>query len=250
MKKIEDMPSVKTRFHEEVFNTSDLNVMKGMYLAERLLRKWNEDFVDEDTGESVAIERNEILFDKGTFLSSDILSQINFYLQSQDIKEVCVSNQQRSGFTANGLTSVWSATVSVSNKKYTYLLYANSIELATKIVTDYLEQDIMGGFVLKSVKELNYSNLIPLDDDSEELDFYKIQLEVEYEYQEPFESSYILRAKDAESAKKAIVEFIARKAKDENLNDPFEVTIISAKTITCSGIVDYEFSQEYFENQE
>ena len=30
----------------------------GMFLAERVCKKWNEDFVDEDTQEIVSIERN------------------------------------------------------------------------------------------------------------------------------------------------------------------------------------------------
>ncbi len=33
----------------------------GMFLAERVCKKWNEDFVDEDTQEIVSIERNQIL---------------------------------------------------------------------------------------------------------------------------------------------------------------------------------------------
>lgn len=250
MKKVEDIPSLETKFHEEVFKTSDLKVMKGMFLAERLLRTWNEDFADEDTGEVVSIERNELLFDRGTFLSNDIISEINFYLQSKDVNEVLISNQQRSGFTAKGYTSVWSATVKLRNKKYTYLLYANSMDLAIKIITDYLEQEVIGGFVLHAVKELDFCNLIATDDDSEELEFYKIELEIEFEGQTPYESSYILLSKDAESAKKSIVEYISKNSKEENRHDPFEVTILSAKTITCSGIVDHKFSKEYFENEQ
>lgn len=39
-------------------NVADAN---GWYLAEPAYRKWNEDFMDEDTGEVVSIERNEII---------------------------------------------------------------------------------------------------------------------------------------------------------------------------------------------
>src|SRR5690606_5536849 len=35
----------------------------GRKLAARILRKWTEDFVDEDTGEVVTIERNEIILE-------------------------------------------------------------------------------------------------------------------------------------------------------------------------------------------
>lgn len=238
-----------TKFHQEVISTSNIDEIKGRYLAERLLRSWEEDFADEDRGEVVSIERKELLFDKGTFVSSDILSQINFYLQSNDISEVKISNQQRSGFVSKGFTSVWSVTIQISNKKYTYLLYANSMDLAIKIITDYLEQDIEGGFILHTVKELSYSNLIAAEEDAEELEFYKIELEVKFEFDEPYESTYILLSKDAESAKKSIAEYISKKSLEENRTDPFEVTIISAKTISCHGIVDYKFSEEYFNKE-
>ncbi|AVR47232.1 hypothetical protein C7S20_19335 [Christiangramia fulva] len=248
MKKVEEIPTVQTRFQEEIITTADLDKMKGKYLAERLLRTWIKDFIDEDNGDVVSLDRNEIIYDKGTFITSDVLSEINFHLQTNEVKEVKVSNQKRIGFLSGGFTSVWQATAKFNNKKFTYLLYASSLSMAFDIATDFLEQDLPGGFQLHTLKELDYSNLIVVEEDEEELDFYKIELEVDFEYQEPYESSYILKSHDAETAKRAIVEYIAKKAKEENRRESFDVTIISAKTITCSGIVDYKFSQEYFES--
>jgi len=43
----------------------------GRKLAARVLKTWHEDFVDEDTGEVVSIERNEIIFDRDTVLEKD-----------------------------------------------------------------------------------------------------------------------------------------------------------------------------------
>jgi DNA-directed RNA polymerase subunit beta len=40
----------------------------GRKLAARVLKTWVEDFVDEDTGEVVSIERNEVIFDRETVL--------------------------------------------------------------------------------------------------------------------------------------------------------------------------------------
>ena len=37
-------------------------------LAARVLKTWIEDFVDEDTGEVVSIERNEVIIDRETVL--------------------------------------------------------------------------------------------------------------------------------------------------------------------------------------
>lgn len=240
---------METKFNETIITTSDLKEIKGKYLAERLLRSWNEDFIDEDTGETVSIQRNEVIFDKGTYIASDELSQINFYLQSEDIKEVVVSNQKIFGYAANGYTSVWSVTVKVYNKKRTYFLYANSVGMAMNIITDYLEQVIEGSFVFVSIKEVGYSNLIPVDDeDFESKDFYKTEIEIAYDNEEPINRTYILLAKDAEDAKENIVNFLALQLKQENKHEHFQTTIVSAKTISCSNIVHYQFSKEYFDN--
>ena len=48
----------------------------GRKLAARVLNTWFEDFVDEDTGEVVSIERNEIVLDRDTILEKDHIDQI------------------------------------------------------------------------------------------------------------------------------------------------------------------------------
>jgi|TARA_B100000497_G_scaffold91710_1_gene102408 DNA-directed RNA polymerase subunit beta len=48
----------------------------GRKLAARVLKTWHEDFVDEDTGEVVSIERNEIILDRDTILEKDHIEEI------------------------------------------------------------------------------------------------------------------------------------------------------------------------------
>ena len=48
----------------------------GRRLAARVLNTWHEDFVDEDTGEVVSIERNEIIIDRDTILEKEHIDQI------------------------------------------------------------------------------------------------------------------------------------------------------------------------------
>jgi len=48
----------------------------GRSLAARVLNTWHEDFVDEDTGEVVSIERNEIILDRDTILEKDNIEEI------------------------------------------------------------------------------------------------------------------------------------------------------------------------------
>ena len=53
-----------------------LKKVLGRKLAARVLKTWHEDFVDEDTGEVVSIERNEIIFDRDTILDKDHVDEI------------------------------------------------------------------------------------------------------------------------------------------------------------------------------
>jgi DNA-directed RNA polymerase subunit beta len=57
-------------------NKANLKKVSGRRLAARVLKTWIEDFVDEDTGEVVSIERNEILLDRETVLEDHHLDLI------------------------------------------------------------------------------------------------------------------------------------------------------------------------------
>ncbi|MDD4821396.1 MAG: DNA-directed RNA polymerase subunit beta [Bacteroidales bacterium] len=53
-----------------------LKDMVGRKLAARVLNTWMEDFVDEDTGEVVSIERNDVIIDRETILEEDHIDEI------------------------------------------------------------------------------------------------------------------------------------------------------------------------------
>ncbi len=53
-----------------------LKKVLGRTLAARVLNTWHEDFVDEDTGEVVSIERNEIILDRETILEESHIEEI------------------------------------------------------------------------------------------------------------------------------------------------------------------------------
>ncbi len=62
---------------EEVKVTkTSLKKVLGRILAARVLNTWHEDFVDEDTGEVVSIERNEIILDRETVLEESHIEEI------------------------------------------------------------------------------------------------------------------------------------------------------------------------------
>ena len=62
---------------EEVkVNKASLKKAVGQKLAARVLKSWVEDFVDEDTGEVVSIERNEVIIDRETVLENKHIDDI------------------------------------------------------------------------------------------------------------------------------------------------------------------------------
>ena len=69
----------------EIFDLADevkvtkagLKKVLGRKLAARVLKTWIEDFVDEDTGEVVSIERNEVLLDRETILEKEHIDLIS-----------------------------------------------------------------------------------------------------------------------------------------------------------------------------
>jgi DNA-directed RNA polymerase subunit beta len=62
---------------EEVkVSKAGLKRVLGRKTAARILKTWFEDFVDEDTGEVVSIERNEIVFDRDTVLEKEHIDEI------------------------------------------------------------------------------------------------------------------------------------------------------------------------------
>ena len=57
-------------------NKKNMKAAIGRKLAARVLKSWNEDFVDEDTGEVVSIERNEVIMERETEITPENVDDI------------------------------------------------------------------------------------------------------------------------------------------------------------------------------
>lgn len=68
---------------------SGLKKYVGRKLAARILRKWVEDFVDEDTGEVVSINRNEVILERETILEDDHIDLI----VDADVKTIILTKE-------------------------------------------------------------------------------------------------------------------------------------------------------------
>lgn len=147
---------IETRKTEQRYVTSDPAKMLNMYLAKSVYKTWNEDFIDEDTQEKITIERNELLFTRGTLIDQDTLAKIRFSMEADGIKEVEVSNQKRMAFeNENKCLYPYIAQAQISDKKYKFLLYAIGLENVIAILKDYIELNYQSGFTLTMAKEFD-----------------------------------------------------------------------------------------------
>ena len=131
------------------YETSEPKEMLNKYLAKPVVKKWTEDFIDEDTKEIVPIERSEILFPAGRLIDQDLLVKINFALQCGDIKSVWVSERimqsQRQPLHSAHI-------VKVTDKNGTHDIYVagcDTTDDAAQIVSDYLS--VYGAPMVSSV---------------------------------------------------------------------------------------------------
>lgn len=121
-----------------VIETSKPEEMRGKYLAEKVAKHWNEDFVDEDTGEPVTIERTEIIFDRGTYIDDDMLQKIMFSIQAEEIQTVKVVDTKPTVERANA--QIRRYVVKLSDGLHTSNIYTTRCktpEDAAQMVSDY-----------------------------------------------------------------------------------------------------------------
>ena len=71
-------------------NKTNLKKIIGRKLAARVLKTWTEDFVDEDTGEVVSIERNEVVIDRETVIEPE---HIDLIIES-GVQNILVHNEE------------------------------------------------------------------------------------------------------------------------------------------------------------
>ena len=74
----------------KVIETNKAEEMLHKYLAESAVKTWTENFVDQDMGEKVPVERHEVIFDRGTYIDESVFPKIMFSIQSEELKTVIV----------------------------------------------------------------------------------------------------------------------------------------------------------------
>lgn len=170
---------IETRKTEIRYKTSDPKMMLGKYTVERVLKTWNENVVDGDTGKVMVIERSQLLFDRGIYINNDVLSEIRFFLDDGSITEIEVSNQKRMcSLCENTRMYPFRAVVSIEGKKYSFLLYANDIKCAMDILNDYVELKYFGTYYIVELKQLDFC--VILVDKMKSIRKRNVELDVAY----------------------------------------------------------------------
>lgn len=258
---------IETRKTEQRIVTSNLMEMFGKYVARNISRKWTEDFVDEETGDIVSIDRQEILIPAGTYIDQKVQSEINFFIQSGDIQEVEVSNQSRLANESKlGYMGAWFAVIETGDgKKHKIILHANCIESAIDVLKDYVELNFAGYFKILQLK--TFDNCVTLTDslikleitdegikeDEEERKinkkFYKITMNVDQEGIQ-FPMLFIVYGKDVENSIALIDNHISKMFQERAEKDGVEIPAYktSLETVVpmpCSAIVEKDFCLAY-----
>ena len=107
---------------EEVKVTREnLKQYVGRKLAARVLKSWVEDFVDEDTGEVVSIERNEVILDRERVVDEDAIE----FILSSNVPTILVhkDDSQEEGRSSDYSTIIDTLQKDITNSEKEAVLY-------------------------------------------------------------------------------------------------------------------------------
>lgn len=276
--------TIQTKFNEERKVTSDPTEMLNKYIVKRVLKTWQEDFIDSDTGETVSIERNEVLFDRGTYIDQEILARIKFDMSAGDIKEIEVSNQKRiAHHIENNYLHPFTAQAVIYDKKVKFLLYATKVETALILMKDYIELNYNNDFYISMIKEFDsciiltdtlkkakadipfdeWDNINPDeidDEDSEDKKFYQIECRINYDNDYSTTQDFVVHSFNVDRCMMLISRYLkdqqdkkemdARERGDDFERVEFQTMIEAAKTISIGCFIPKEFSEAYRDQED
>lgn len=221
--------------------------MLGKYLAEDLRRTWTEDFVDEDTRAVVPIERSELIFGKGAYIGMEQLSEINFFILANAIKELTVSNQDRKAYETAFSYNLWLGVVEFGDsKRRKVIFYAKGLKMAYDILTDWYELNFSGSFHILSLREQDRSVVLEnLPESDDEVKFYETEVKIKSPGAE-FTQTFIVHTCDTDRVIEAIQTFYAKSNPDETREIKFE----QIKIMPYHNVIDPEFSRVYIEEND
>lgn len=252
------------------FRTSNPKEMLGKYLPDNVMKKWMEDFIDEDTGDVMSIERSEVIVNRG-YISQDVLQQIMFAIQSGDIEdvEVCEDDVNEMKLNVPRYLTVYNVELSGYCTYQTgehFVTHAQTIPQAIRIAAEF-GQMYRGYFgMVKATRCVTVDAVIVPDDhqcipenerEPAEMrkNYFRVTVRAEWvedmKYKK-LDTNYIIAANDVGQAKERIARLMDfRQAEAERKNghrdNHITNTIRKAVPFDVDCIVPREFSEMYHE---
>ena len=253
------------------FRTSDPKEMLGKYLSHHVKKTWMEDFIDEDTNEVVSIERSEVVVQRG-FITQDKLQQIVFAIQSGDIEDVEVSEDDVLDMTI--CTPPYPRAFSVELRCFNNIVYGNqhivthaqTIPQAIRIAAEFGQVYRGFGGDVNATRCVTVDAVIVADDHQcipederqpadERKDYFRVTVRTEWIEDSKWkkvDTNYIIAAKDVGQAKERIARLMdIKRAEAERRGDVIDNsitnTIRKAVPFDVDCIVPREYSDMYRE---
>ena len=254
------------------FRTSDPKKMLGKYMPKHAVKTWTEDFIDEDTGETVSVERNQIVVGRG-YISQEKLAEIQFAIQAGDIQDVEVSEEDVRDMTLYTPSYLTNFMVEIplsyagSITKNHFAVRAQTIPQAIQIAAEF-GQMYRGfeGFIRATRVVTIDADIVPDDHacipeanrkpSDERKDYFKVQVRREWVEDMKLKKSdiyYIVAANDVGQAKERIALLLdimkAEQEKEQGIKveNNRRTTIRKAMPFEVDCIVPKEFSDLFYE---
>lgn len=252
----------------KVFRTSNPDEMIGKYLVHAAEKTWTEDFIDEDSGEVVSIERHEVLVTCG-YIDKEKLQEIMFAIQSGDIEdvEVCEDNVSDMKIYTPDWMNTYNVELRHNNQTEKYVVCAQTIPQAIVIACEFgqLHRGMTGYVSISKVIRLDV-NVVPDDHqcipEDERIpaqypkEYFKVTVrdgwndELGGEHRE--DTNFIITANDVGEAKERIARMIEinraiQEKKGEHIDKSLVTTIRKALPFKVDCVVPMEYSELYKE---
>lgn len=266
---------ISTKQQEKRLRTRNVRDMIGNYLSASAVKTWKEDFIDEDTGEIVSIERHEVIFPKGTKIDADLAARIQFCIESGEIEDVEVSNQCRQAVEQN-LNDLypWKVRARIDSKNYSFILQAQNVRSAVSVATDYIELNYVNSFwivgaqlvpgmiIIDNLKKSTHVSDADNDQDKDDEKYYKIDADVsilekgDNDDSNSIRYTFLVKAKNVDVAKEIINAWIARaeaekaEKEGEDYNRQAIVSITAASPYSCDNVISRDFCMAYKEEKQ
>lgn len=269
---------MSTKQQEKRLRTKNVRDMIGNYLAAPAVKTWTEDFLDEDTGEVVSIERHEVIFQRGVKIDTELAARIQFCIESGELEDVEVSNQCRQAVERDlNSMAAWKVRARIDSKNYSFILHAMNVKSAIAVAIDYIElnyanmfwitgaQLVPGMIIIDNLKKSSSVSDTEKEEGEEKDDekYYKIDAEVSIldkgkndDDADSEKYTFLAKAKNVDMAKEIINAWIARaeaekaEREGEDYNRQAIVSVTAASPYSCDNVISREFCMAYKEEKE